>query len=228
MAVPRYTGNCCHLDDFTMRDNMQTLDLSAHKIVPVIVNIEMDYLDNMINAFLEAGLKIIEITLRNENALAAIKHVAKHYPAMTLGAGTILNKSQFQAAIDHGAQFFVSPGFTPQLCEFARINKLIYLPGINSVSEMMQVAEYGISVQKFFPAELSGGIKRLQAFAQVMPHIHFCPTGGINGNNYLDYLALPNVKMVGGSWLLPPKLAKTSDWQDITQTIKTTLQRITA
>lgn len=172
------------------------------RILPVVVVHDLAQILPWAQALLEDGIQIMEITLRTSVALDAIELIRKRYPEMLVGAGTVLNPAHLRTAVDAGAQFSISPGATPQLLEAGRLGPVPFIPGISSVSELMLGIEYGYDHFKFFPAESSGGVPALTAFYGPFPEIRFCPTGGIQAHNYRQYLALPNVDCVGGSWIL--------------------------
>lgn len=168
-------------------------------------------------ALSRGGLHVIEVTLRTPEAPAAIAAIARDVPEVIVGAGTVLRAADVTRAREAGAQFLVSPGLTGEIGAAAIATGLPYLPGCVSPSEIMAAREFGLSLLKFFPAEPSGGIPALKAFAPVFPGVVFCPTGGINQQNAADYLAQPNVPMVGGTWMAPPELIADGDWAGITE-----------
>jgi 2-dehydro-3-deoxyphosphogluconate aldolase/(4S)-4-hydroxy-2-oxoglutarate aldolase len=163
-------------------------------------------------ALFEGGLRVIEVTFRTEAAAAAIAAIVAELPPVTVGAGTLLRAADVAAAVKAGARFLVSPGTTPQLAGAALASELPYLPGVATPSEIMAVRALGICVMKLFPAEAMGGVALLRALAPVFPGIAFCPTGGIDERSAGDYLALPNVPMVGGSWMAPRDAIAAGDW----------------
>ena len=192
-------------------------------VVPVVTLEHSEDVFPVAEALLEGGMKTIEITLRTEAALPAIALLAKQNNGLTIGAGTITDALRYTDALNAGAEFLVSPGITPPLLDKAFQHSTPFLPGVSSVSESMLAQSYGFSVMKFFPAELSGGISALKYFSSVLPDIIFCPTGGINSENMQDYLALPNVACVGGSWIASKELIAAKDWKTITQNAKSAL-----
>jgi 2-dehydro-3-deoxyphosphogluconate aldolase/(4S)-4-hydroxy-2-oxoglutarate aldolase len=163
-------------------------------------------------ALCDGGLCVIEVTFRTEAAVAAIAAIAAELPQVTVGAGTLLRAADVVAAVSAGARFLVSPGITPQLAGAALATELPYLPGVATPSEIMAVRALGICVMKLFPAEAMGGVALLRALAPVFPGIAFCPTGGIDERTAEHYLALPNVPMVGGSWMAPRDAIAAGDW----------------
>jgi 2-dehydro-3-deoxyphosphogluconate aldolase/(4S)-4-hydroxy-2-oxoglutarate aldolase len=181
-------------------------------VIPVLsIERERDAIP-LASALYEGGLPVIEVTFRTEAAAAAIAAIATELPQVTVGAGTLLRAADVAAAIAAGAKFLVSPGTTPQLIGAALATELPYLPGVATPSEIMAVRALGICVMKLFPAEAMGGVALLRALAPVFQGIAFCPTGGIDERSAADYLALPNVPMVGGSWMAPRDAINTGDW----------------
>ena len=160
---------------------------------------------------------MLEITLRTAAALDAVKAIRQAIPDAIVGVGTIATQAQLQAAIEAGAQFGVSPGSTPKLLQAVADSKLPFLPGVATMSEVMQALEYGFNVMKLFPAVAAGGIKMLDSFRGPFPQVSFCPTGGINPQNAPDFFKLPNVACVGGSWLTPKELVSSGNWAEITR-----------
>ena len=166
-------------------------------------------------ALLAGGVDTMEITLRTSEALDAIRAVAEQVPDMAVGAGTIIRHDQAHEAVHAGAGFLVSPGSTPRLLEALLDQAVPILPGAATASEAMALLEHGISEMKFFPAAAAGGTQALRALAGPLPEATFCPTGGIDRAAAGDYLALPNVACVGGSWLTPNHLMASQNWDAI-------------
>jgi len=163
----------------------------------------------------EGGLGLIEVALRTPAAIAAIAAIVRELPHIVVGAGTLTRAADVAAAVHAGARFLVSPGTTPELAASALATELPYLPGVATPSEVMAARALGICVMKMFPAEALGGIGFLKALAPVFPGVAFCPTGGIDERAAADYLALPNVPMVGGSWMAPKDAIAAGDWPRI-------------
>jgi 2-dehydro-3-deoxyphosphogluconate aldolase / (4S)-4-hydroxy-2-oxoglutarate aldolase len=163
----------------------------------------------------EGGLAVIEVALRTPVAIAAIAAISRELPHIIVGAGTLTRAADVAAAVHAGARFLVSPGTTPELAAAALAAELPYLPGVATPSEVMAARSLGICVMKLFPAEALGGIAFLRALAPVFPGVAFCPTGGIDERAAADYLALPNVPMVGGSWMAPQEAIAAGDWPRI-------------
>lgn len=166
-------------------------------------------------ALARGGLKAIEITLRTAEALEAIRRVAGEVEDCIVGAGTILNARQFDEAVAAGSKFIVSPGVTRELLAAAEPSDVPLLPGAITPSEIMAAREAGLDFLKFFPAEQAGGAAFLKALASPIADVQFCPTGGISAKNAMDYLNLPNVVCVGGSWVAPDEMVKAGDWKGI-------------
>jgi 2-dehydro-3-deoxyphosphogluconate aldolase / (4S)-4-hydroxy-2-oxoglutarate aldolase len=181
-------------------------------IVPVLtIERERDAVP-LARALAEGGLRVIEVTFRTEAAAAAIAAIRTELPQVTVGAGTLLRAADVAAAVSAGAKFLVSPGTTPQLAAAALATELPYLPGIATPSEIMAMRALGICVMKLFPAEALGGVALLRALAPVFQGIAFCPTGGVDERLAEHYLALPNVPMVGGSWMASRDAIAAGDW----------------
>src|ERR1700722_6480406 len=190
---------------------MHTLFRGA-AIIPVLsIERESDAVP-LARALCEGGLCVIEVTFRTAAAEAAIAAIARELPQVTVGAGTLLRAGDVAAAVRAGAKFLVSPGATPELAGAALATDLPYLPGVATPSEIMAARALGICVMKLFPAEAMGGIALLRALASVFAGIAFCPTGGIDERTAEHYLALPNVPMIGGSWMAPRDAIAAGDW----------------
>jgi len=188
---------------------------SSQPVIPVVVINDADNAVDLAKTLVEAGLPRIEITLRTPAALKAIEAIAKGVPEAIIGAGTVINRATAVSALNAGAKFLVSPGATATLLNHLEEIVLPYLPGCATVSEALTLVEVGVSTAKFFPAVESGGVAWLKAVSSVIPQLSFCPTGGISQSNYLDFLNLPNVACVGGSWIAPAKLIEDKNWKEI-------------
>ncbi len=187
---------------------------SLAPVVPVLVLNDVDRAALLAKALVAGGLPVLEVTLRTEYALAAIREMAK-VPGGHVGAGTVLSRDDVMRAKDAGAGFAVSPGATEKLVQACIEAELPLLPGAVTASEAMRLAEMGYDMLKFFPAEAVGGAPALKSLAGPLPRLSFCPTGGVSPQNAPDYLKLPNVVCVGGSWIAPDKAVKDGDWQGI-------------
>jgi 2-dehydro-3-deoxyphosphogluconate aldolase / (4S)-4-hydroxy-2-oxoglutarate aldolase len=166
-------------------------------------------------ALVKGGLPVLEITLRTEEALAALAAIAAEVPDAVVGAGTVLQPRQFDDVTRAGARFAVSPGCTPALVTAARAAGLPFLPGIQTVSEALVLAEQGFGLMKFFPADVAGGLAWLKAVAAPLAGLRFCPTGGVGAESAQTYLSLANVACVGGSWVAPRDAVAAGDWARI-------------
>lgn len=186
-------------------------------VVPVIVVKDLADAVPMAKALLAGGIKVLEVTLRTPVALDAIRLLAQEVPDAIVGAGTVTTPEQLQQCIDAGAKFAISPGLTRELLQAGKDAPIPLIPGIASISELMEGTGLGYSHFKFFPAEAAGGVKTLKSIHGPFADIRFCPTGGINEKNFLEYLALPNVKCVGGSWIVPDDAVSNKDWARITE-----------
>ncbi|MAW51772.1 MAG: keto-deoxy-phosphogluconate aldolase [Geminicoccus sp.] len=189
--------------------------IDAAPVIPVVVIEDASRAADVAKALVAGGLPCIEITLRTPAAMAALEAVAGVEGAIP-GVGTVVSVEQMQAAQRAGAQFAVSPGHTPGLLDGAEDLGLPYLPGAATPAEMQALIERGYSNLKFFPAEASGGAAYLKNFATVFQSIRFCPTGGVSLANLDEYLSLPNVDVVGGSWVAPKSAIQAGDWDELT------------
>ena len=186
-------------------------------IVPVLVINNVEEALPIAEALLTAGVKVLEVTLRTAAALDVISAIAKELPEAIVGSGTVTNRKQLQQSYDAGAKFAISPGLTKDLLQAGNEGNIALIPGISSISELMDGADYGYDHLKFFPAEASGGVQAIKSIGGPFPNIRFCPTGGINLNNVRDYLALPNVVCCGGSWLVSNTIVENKNWSEITK-----------
>lgn len=185
-------------------------------VVPVIVIKDLADAVPMAKALLAGGIKVLEVTLRTPVALDAIRLLSTEVPDAIVGAGTVTTAAQLQQVVEAGARFAISPGLTRELLQAGKDAAIPLIPGIASISELMEGTGLGYTHFKFFPAEAAGGVKTLKSIHGPFSDIRFCPTGGINEKNFKDYLALPNVKCVGGSWIVPDDAVAAKDWQRIT------------
>lgn len=183
-------------------------------VIPVLVVEDVSRAKPLAEALVSGGLSVLEVTLRSDAALDAI-HEMSQVAGAVVGAGTLLDPEDVAPVIQAGAQFGVSPGSTDELLDACEGQSLPMLPGVSSVSEIMRLRSRGYNMLKFFPAEAAGGIPMLKSVAGPMPQISFCPTGGILAETAKNYLALPNVKCVGGSWITPTDLVQNGRWSEI-------------
>ena len=186
-------------------------------VIPVIVLNDVAHAVPMARALVAGGVRMLEVTLRTPQALACIEAIAKHVPEAVVGAGTVRNKTDAQAAANAGARFAVSPGYTSAVGQACRDLGLALLPGVATGSEIMMAQEEGFTELKFFPAMQAGGPAMLKAWSGPFFDVRFCPTGGVSLQNASEFLALPNVVCVGGSWLVPADAMAKGDWAKITR-----------
>ena len=196
---------------------MPTEIFNTGPIVPVLVINKVEEALPIAEALLAADVKVLEVTLRTPAALDVISIIAKELPEAIIGSGTVTNRQQLQQSYDAGAKFAISPGLTKDLLQAGNEGNIALIPGISSISELMDGADYGYDHLKFFPAEASGGVQAIKSIGGPFPDIRFCPTGGININNVRDYLALPNVVCCGGSWLVSSEIVENKNWSQITK-----------
>lgn len=191
------------------------------KIIPVVVIEEPEKTIPVLTALRNGGINAAEITFRTACAAEAIKAASECFDDMVIGAGTVINAEQCRKAVEAGAEFIVSPGYSPEVHSVCKANDIPYLPGATTATEIMNLIANGIRTVKFFPAEACGGIKAIKAFSSAFPGVEFMPTGGISRSNMCDYLSLSCVKAVGGSWMLkgsPEEITALS--KDATEAIK--------
>ena len=195
----------------------QSMDrfLSLSSVIPVVTINDAAHALPLAETLLDSGVTIIEVTLRTDAALKSIELIRESAPDLSVGAGTIWREEDLRRAMEAGAEFGVSPGMTTRLLNAVLGSELPFLPGGQTVSEMAALAQHGFNVVKFFPAGAAGGVATLKAFSSVLPQLRFCPTGGVSMEDMGDYLALPCVPCVGGSWLAPPELIINQDWAAI-------------
>ena len=198
---------------------LQILDdiLKLAPVVPVLSIAQLDDAVPLARALCAGGLRVLEITLRSDIALAAITEIACAVPEAIVGAGTVLNETHLQQVIAAGARFAISPGATPALLAAGLSSAIPLLPGIATASEIMAGLDAGYTRFKFFPAESSGGVNAIKSFAGPFKGVRFCPTGGIDAALAPHYLKLDNVITVGGSWMAPSTLIAAKDWAGITE-----------
>lgn len=186
--------------------------LGLAPVIPVVVLHDAADAVPLARALVAGGLPAIEVTLRTPAALDAIRAIADEVPDAVIGAGTVLNPEQVDAARAAGSRFLVSPGWSPRLLGAMRDSGVPFLPGVSTASEVVTLLDEGITEMKFFPAEAAGGTAYLKSLAAPLPQVRFCPTGGIGLASAPAYLALPNVGCVGGTWMLPADTLAAKDW----------------
>ena len=196
-------------------------------VIPVIVLQDVAQAVPLARALVAGGIRMLEITLRTAVALDCMRAIRAEVPDAIVGAGTVCNARDVDDCLEAGARFAVSPGYTTQLGVTCRERGLPLLPGVATASEIMQAQNDGFTELKFFPALQAGGVAMLKAFYGPFPHIQFCPTGGISTQNAADFLALPNVICVGGSWLVPADALAQADYTRIETLARQATQLVT-
>ena len=189
--------------------------LALAPVIPVLTIERVAEAVPLAQALVKGGLPVLEITLRTPAALEALAAIADQVPEAVVGVGTVLNARQFEQALRAGGRFAVSPGCTAALAAAARSAGMPYLPGVQTVSEAMTLAEQGFSHLKCFPADSAGGIAWLRAVAAPLQELRFCPTGGVTADTASAYLALANVACVGGSWVAPREVVARHNWATV-------------
>ena len=189
--------------------------LARAPVLPVLAIARLDDAVPLARALVEAGLPVLEVTLRTDVALEAIRRIVDEVPGACVGAGTVLGADDLAAVAAAGAAFAISPGASEALYAAARAAAIPWIPAVATASELMRGLEHGHRRFKFFPAESSGGTAALRAFAGPFPQARFCPTGGIDAGSAPRYLALDNVVTVGGSWMVPADALAARDWNRI-------------
>lgn len=197
-----------------MKDSLPDL-LRRAPVIPVLVIEEVAHAVPLADALVAGGLPVLEVTLRTPAGLAAIEAMRRAVPEAIVGVGTLTEPAQFAAAARAGAQFGVSPGLTPALAAASRTVDFPFLPGVMTPGELLAARELGFHCCKLFPAQQAGGTGMLKALHAVFPDARFCPTGGISRDNAREFLTLPNVLCVGGSWVAPGALVQAGDWMGI-------------
>lgn len=198
--------------------------IKKHKIVPVIVLEDSSKARGLGETLMNAGLPIAEVTLRTNAALESIRIMATEFPQMLVGAGTVLSVEDLHKAKEAGATFAVSPCLDADVVKEANKLDMPIFPGVTNPTHAMDAVKLGLKCVKFFPAEASGGVGMLKSMGAVYPDLKFVPTGGISGKNVNDYLTLPNVLAVGGSWIVSKKLINEEKWDEIVSLISEALK----
>ena len=195
-------------------------ELSLIGIVPVIKIDDAKDAAPLAKALIDGGLPCAEVTFRTAAAKEAIAIIAREYPDMIVGAGTVLTKAQVDDAIEAGAKFIVSPGFNPEIVKYCQEKGCPIVPGINNPTGIEAALELGLKTVKFFPAEQSGGIEMIKAMSAPYGGVTFMPTGGVNPANVNDYLAFPKILCCGGSWMVKPEMIAAGDFEGITKLVR--------
>ncbi len=194
---------------------------SNQQLIPVVVIDDVSKAVPLAQLLVENEFPVIEVTLRSSCALQAIEAMAK-VPGVVVAAGTVTNEQTTLDACEAGAKFLVSPGFSEEVHEASVRSKVPLLPGAVTASEIMKATAYGYQLLKFFPADLHGGAKGVSTYSSVFNGLKFCPTGGVNIDNVRDYLRLPCVPMVGGSWMVSPQLISQNSWKEVSNRLTET------
>lgn len=194
-----------------------TAILQSGPVIPVIVLDDVRHAVPLARALLAGGIRVLEVTLRTPVALDAVRAIASELPEAIVGVGTVTGVDDLHAALAAGARFGVSPGVSPDLLKAIRDSGLPFLPGSMTPSEVLRLRDAGFRAMKLFPAQQAGGIGMLKALGSVFGDVRFCPTGGVDAASAPDFLKLPNVACVGGSWLAPPALIAERRWDAIEQ-----------
>jgi 2-dehydro-3-deoxyphosphogluconate aldolase/(4S)-4-hydroxy-2-oxoglutarate aldolase len=199
--------------------------LETTRTLPVVVLEDATSAVPVAEALIEGGLPLIEITLRTPTALEAIRSVAAEVPQICVGAGTVLDASQVDDAVDAGASFIVSPGLSESVVSRASERNIPVIPGVSTASDIQRALELGFTRMKFFPANVAGGPPAVKAFASPFGEAVFIPTGGISQSTAADYLTLPNVLAVGGSWVVNPESVRRHEFGRITEAARTAVSQ---
>ncbi|MDC1471221.1 bifunctional 4-hydroxy-2-oxoglutarate aldolase/2-dehydro-3-deoxy-phosphogluconate aldolase [Gammaproteobacteria bacterium] len=189
------------------------------KTIPLGTLVSEEEVSGICNSLKVAEVPIIEVTLRDKKVRNILKYF-NNYPEINFGVGTVRNIKDIDLAVESGASFIITPGFSSILSSYANQKNILLIPGIQTPSEIMQASEAGHKILKFFPAELSGGVDRINAYKSVFPDITFIPTGGITETNMSNYLSLLNVIAIGSSSMIPNNLIEKKLWNEITQRLK--------
>jgi 2-dehydro-3-deoxyphosphogluconate aldolase/(4S)-4-hydroxy-2-oxoglutarate aldolase len=202
-------------------------ELLKRPIIPVIVIDDANDAEPLAEALLAGGMDVIEVTCRTAAAPEALARIKKAFPEMLLGAGTVVTRDQAQMCIDTGVGFGLAPGLNPDTVKFFQASETLFIPGVMTPSEIEKGLSLGCQMLKFFPAGAAGGIKMLKNLGgpYLSQGVRFCPTGGLSLNNMNDYLALPMVSAIGGSWLATQQQIADKQWRVITQQAKEALDK---
>ena len=202
--------------------------VKQHKIIPVLTQNDPDLAVKIVEALAAGGILCVEVALRTPNSIRVIEALSRALPQVCVGAGTLRDPNDFSRVQQAGAQFAVSPGATHALLVEAENWDLPYLPAASTVSEILALQDRGYSTIKLFPAGQLGGIAYIKAISAPLTDVLFVPSGGVDSNNLGDYLALPQVASVSGSWMMPADAIECNDWQCLTQLARTGLQSISS
>lgn len=203
-------------------------ELLKRPVIPVIVIDHANDAEPLAEALLKGGMDVIEVTCRTPAAAESLRRIKKSFPEMMVGAGTVVTPDQAKMCIDVGVSFGLAPGLNPDTVRFFQQNGTLFIPGVMTPSEIEQGLSLGCTMLKFFPAGAAGGVNMLKNLAAPYASygVKFCPTGGISLDNMLDYLSLPIVSAIGGSWLATQKQIAAKEWDVITGQVKTALAKV--
>ncbi|BCO18020.1 ketohydroxyglutarate aldolase [Alteromonas sp. KC3] len=191
--------------------------MSGQTLLPIIQADSPEQGVNIAKAMSKAGLKLVEVVLRTEASLEALSAIKTEVPSLIVGAGTVINEEILAAALEVGSDFIVTPAVSASLLGALKSCQVPVLPGVSNTADILMTLEAGFTEQKLFPASLSGGAPFLRAVSSVFRSVTFCPTGGVNQSNKMDYLSLPNVFAVGGTWVAQKEWVNEGNWDAITQ-----------
>lgn len=198
-----------------MSDN--SFILGSQTLLPIIQADQVELGVETARAMVTAGANIVEVVLRSDASLSIVEAIKKEFPGLKVAAGTVLDTELLSSAITAGASIIVTPAVSTNLLNHLMDCPVPVLPGVSNVADILMAREYGYTELKLFPASLAGGVEFLKSVSSVFKDISFCPTGGVNQNNRLEYLSLPNVFAVGGTWVAPPELVNAQNWSKITE-----------
>ncbi len=202
--------------NFWIEDMDKILEqIGIYRIIPVIIIDDAENSIPLANALIEGGLAVGEVTFRTKSAKESIEKIAKEFPEMLLGAGTVLSIDHVKSAVDSGAKFIVSPGLNPKVVEYCLTKNIPITPGIATPTEIERALEFNLEVVKFFPAEALGGLNYLKAISAPFGNLRFIPTGGVDEKNLLNYLQFPKVLACGGSWMVKSDLITNKKFDEI-------------
>ncbi|MBE5896743.1 MAG: bifunctional 4-hydroxy-2-oxoglutarate aldolase/2-dehydro-3-deoxy-phosphogluconate aldolase [Lachnospiraceae bacterium] len=200
--------------------------VEAFKVVPVVVIENVEDAIPLAQALVNGGLPVAEVTFRTAAAPDAIKAMSEKFPELCVGAGTVINVEQCKKAVECGAKFIVSPGYSEEVTQYCIENEIPIFPGICTPTELINVVNHGLPVAKFFPAAQFGGLKTINALGSVFPQMKFMPTGGVSESNVLEYLASPKIIAAGGSWMVKGDLIKAGKFDEIEAMTKSVVELV--
>lgn len=200
--------------------------VEAFKVVPVVVIENVEDAIPLAQALVNGGLPVAEVTFRTAAAPDAIKAMSEKFPELCVGAGTVINVEQCKKAVECGAKFIVSPGYSQEVTQYCIENEIPIFPGICTPTELINVVNHGLPVAKFFPAAQFGGLKTINALGSVFPQMKFMPTGGVSESNVLEYLASPKIIAAGGSWMVKGDLIKAGKFDEIEAMTKSVVELV--